>query len=202
MRTLVLLLAAVIGSAEIVDRVAANIGHRVITDADVIEEARVEAFIEGTAVDLSKENKRKVLDRLVDQALMRKELEFTRFAPVSDAEIEPLVQQTLARHSDPAGYGITLEQLRKHVAWTLTMLRFIEFRFQPSVQITNAQVRQEYRRRAAEWRAQHKTEPPPLETLRADIEKILRQRLVDAALDRWLGEVRTQNEILYHGGYK
>lgn len=187
--------------AEIIDRVAANIGHQVITDAAVIAAERLSAYVEQTPVDLSQANKRKVLDRLIDQALMRKELEFTRFTHVTEEEVAPLVEQVLATRGDPAAHGITLDELRKHMAWTLTMLRFIEYRFQPGVQITEQQIGQEYRRQAASFRAKN-TDPPPLEQLRPELEKIVRQRLVDAALDRWLGEMRNQHQILYHAEYK
>jgi hypothetical protein len=197
MRGVTLILVAALCHAEIVDRVAANIGLQVITDADVVNEARMQAFIDGAALDLSPAHKRRVLDRLIEQSLVRKELEFARFAPVPNEEVEPLLKQILAQHSNFAEYYITLDQLRAHVAWTLTMLRFIEYRFQPGVQISEREVRQEYRRRTAELR-----EKPPLDELRPELEKIIRQRLIDAALDRWLGEARTQTTIVYHNGYQ
>src|SRR5947209_12722763 len=62
-------------SGEIIDRVAASIGRQVITEADVTDEIRVQSFIDEKAPDFSVENKRKALDRLVDQTLIRRELE-------------------------------------------------------------------------------------------------------------------------------
>lgn len=193
--TLICLITA--AQAVIVDRVAVSIGRKVVTDAQVQEEVRLQSFIDSVPVDLSKDNKRKTADRLVDQFLVRRELEFTRFAPISDAEIAPVLKDLAARTSELSKYGITLDQLKRHIAWTLTMLRFIEFRFQPSVQITNAQLRQEYRRQQGD-----NPKLPPFEQVQPEIEKLVRQRLVDASLDRWLGEMRTQNEIIYHGEYK
>jgi hypothetical protein len=204
-----LILLASITRAEIVDRVAANIGRRVITDTEVEQEVRVEAFVEGVPVDLSAANKRRVLDRLVDQFLIRKELEFTRFAPVSDADVAPMPKQIRDRYSSEEAfkealnkYQISADDLKKQVSWTLTMLRFIEYRFQPAVQVTQSQIRQEYRRRVADWKQRSDAAVPPLQQIQPEIEKLLRQRLVDAALDGWLGEARTQNDIVYHGEYK
>ena len=195
--------------AELVDRVAANIALHVITATDVEQEARITAFDEGVAVDISPANQRKVLDRLIDQYLMRRELEFTRFAPIADVETKPVLKQVRDRFPSEdqfiralATYGVTAADLQKQVTWTITVLRFIEFRFQPSVQISAAQIRQEYQRRAAEWKDKNNTDAPPLEQIQTEIEKMLRQRLVDASLDRWLGEVRTQTEIVYHEGFK
>lgn len=202
MRAVWLLLFAGLCAAEIVDRVAVNIGHHVITETEVVGEARMEAFLDASQPDLSDMNKRKVLDRLVEQYLIRRELEFTRFTPVADQEVEPLFQQTMAQHPGALPAGITRDQVREHVAWTLTMMRFIEYRFAPAVQISDQQIRQEYRRQAAAFLEKNKTPAPPIDQMRFDLEKLIRQRLVTSALDRWLGEVRTQTSIVYHEGYK
>ncbi len=195
--------------AEIIDRVAANVGHSVITHTQVVEEIRVQSFIDGVPVDISVDNRRKALDRLVDQMLVRRELEFTRFAPLSEKDVDPLLQSLRVRYPSDAAfnaglanYGISSAELKSHLSWTVTMLRFVEYRFQPGVQITTSQIDQEYRRQTAEWKQKRTTAVPPLEELQPEIEKIVRQRLVDASLDRWLGEVRTQNDIVYHGDYK
>ncbi len=194
---------------EVVDRVAVNIGLNVITESQVVEAIRVRSFIDDAPVDLSLESRRNTLDKLIEQYLIRRELQLTRFAPASEQETESALREIRERSATPeqyqasvVRYGITEPQLRAQINWTLTMLRFIEYRFQPGVQITQAQVEQEYRRQAATWKQKHTTDIPPLAELQSDIERIVRQQLVDAALDRWLGEVRTQNNIVYRGDYR
>ncbi len=210
MRTAILLLiTAAMLSGKIVDRIAASIGYEVITDTQVERELRVTAFFEGTEPDYTPTNKRKVLDRMIDQALVRREIEFTRFQQPPVSETKPLLAQLLSQYGGEAGfqralekYDITQEDVLERLRWQLMMLQFIEYRFQPSVQVTNSEVRQEYRRQSAAWRQKNTNEPPPLEDIRSELEKIVRQRLTDSALDRWLGEVRTQNTILYREGYQ
>lgn len=210
MRTLAAILLIVrVCSAEIVDRVAANIERQVITDSEVREEIRVAAFIEGVEPDFGRQNLRATLDRLIDRALMRGEIEFVRFQSATTAEAAPLLDQVKQRFEDGETYRAALRKYGVHEAlvvdhlrWQLTMLRFIEFRFQPAVEVTSTLVRQEYRQQARVWKETHGTEAPPLEKIEDEIEKIVRQRLIDSALDRWLGEVRTQNTILYHEGYQ
>lgn len=193
--------------AEIVDRVAASVGTRVIAESEVFDAARLTAFIEGTAVDLTAENRRKVLDRLIDQTLMRREIEFVRFQPPPDQDVVPLLEQVKSKygnayHDALANYGVTEQQLVAHLKWQLTMLRFIEYRFQPGVEVTASLIRQEYRQQTRDWKEKNGTEPPPMESIRDELERIVRQRLVDSAMDRWLGEVRTQTQIRYHEGYQ
>ncbi len=189
--------------ADIVDRIAASVGHEVITESQVADQIRVTSFIEGVAPDFGPENKRKVLERLIDQTLIHREVEFTRFQNSGAAEVAPLWKQLEQRfHDEGANCGVSEKQVMAQLTWQLTLLQFIEYRFQPAVRVTNAEIRQEYRRQANAWREKNKSDPPSLDQMRADVEKIVRQRLTDSALDRWLGEVRTQNTILYREGYK
>ena len=196
-------------NAEIVDRIAATVGAEVIADSRVSDEIRLSAFLDGVQPDMSSENRRKVLDRLIDQSLVRREVGFTRFQEPSDAGVEPQLAEIKARYSDePAyrraldNYGLTDADVIARLRWQVSMLRFIEYRFQPAVQVTNSEIRQEYRRQAAEWREKNGTDPPSLDEMRPTLERIIRQRLTDSALDLWLGEVRTQNKILYREGYR
>ena len=206
---LIYALAVCIGRAEIIDSIAANIGQQAITDQQVIEQARLTAVLEGTPVDLSVDNKRKVLDRMIDQALVRKEVEFTKFPSATAKETEPLLKQVKDRYPTDDAFeravnaaGISEDALRRYLVWQVTFLRFVEYRFQPSVQITDTEIRQEYARQTSGWTDKHGTPPPSLDQMQPELQRSVRQRLTDSALDRWLGEVRTQFDILYHDGYR
>jgi hypothetical protein len=204
-----MILLALSVRAEIVDRIAASVGNRVITESEVLEELRVSAFLDGTAPDLSIDQKRKALERLIDQELMRREIVFTRFPLPAEADVKPLYQQVRDRFPNEEAYqeelrkyGLTDTGVRQHLQWQLRTLRFIEYRFQPGVQVSESDIRREYDQFANQWRETKKSEPPAFEQVRDEVEKMAQQRLVDSALDRWLGEVRTQNEILYQKGYE
>jgi hypothetical protein len=204
-----MLFAALLMHAEIVDRIAASVGNHVISESEVMEELRVTAFLEGSALDFSAEQKRKAVERLVDQELIRREIVFTQFPYPSESEIKPLYAQVRDRFPDESAYkaelrkyGLTDGDVRGHLQWQLMMLRFIDYRFQPAVQVSDADIAAEYRDFGTKWRESKSSDAPPLEQVRDDIEKLARERLVDSALDRWLGEVRTQNSILYRKGYE
>ncbi len=194
--------------AEIVDRIAASVGSTVITESDVLEDLRVSALLNGTAADPSDDQKRKALERLIDQELMRREIAFTRFPLPSEADVEKMYREARARFPNEEAYQAEVRKdelsdatVRQHLQWQLRTLRFIEYRFQPGVQVSDADIRREYDDFANQWRETKHSEPPAFEQVREEVERLAQQRLVDSALDRWLGEVRTQNDILYRKGY-
>ena len=202
-----IVIGAALCSGEIIDRIAANIGSEVITDHQVLQQLRLAAFMNSAAVDTSTEAKRQMLDRMINQTLVRREIAFTRFPNATKEDAAPLLKEVRARYPTDMAfqsaldrYGITPDELEQQLIWQLTFLRFIEYRFRPSVQVTDTEIRQEYRR---ELEVRKTPGPPPsLDQMRPELEKTVRQQLTDSALDRWLGETRTQIDISYHDGYK
>ena len=78
----VLLLAAgftMLLAAEVVDRVAVVVGTNVITESELLREVRLTQFLNGEPLDLSPEKKRAAAERLVDQQLIRTEMELSRY---------------------------------------------------------------------------------------------------------------------------
>lgn len=72
------LLAAGAGAA-IIDRIAVSVGSRVITETDLDREIRITALLNNAKPDFSPANKRTTAERMVDQALIRSELETSRY---------------------------------------------------------------------------------------------------------------------------
>ncbi|MGB7762986.1 MAG: hypothetical protein WBL61_24345, partial [Bryobacteraceae bacterium] len=88
-RLAALALAATLASAAIIDRIAVSVGSRVITSSDIEREIRVTAFLNGQPPDLSPAGKRAAAERMVEQRLVRHELETSRYPVPQPAEIEP-----------------------------------------------------------------------------------------------------------------
>ncbi len=205
MRLLALILAAgVVVHSEIVDRIAVSVGKEVITESQIVEEIRVAAFLNHEQPHVNADEKRKAAERLLEQTLLKRDMDFSHYPipdlaegvkqlqPIKDAyPSEPEFQADLQRH------GITEDELRRHLWWQLTLLSYIDFRFRPSVQVPESEITQYYDKKLAEWKQQGLAQIPALQESRADIEKILAQQRVDQAVDRWLGDTRTQIDILY-----
>jgi hypothetical protein len=134
-----LLSSLVAGSprAEIIDRIMVSVGNQVITDSEVRRELRMTAFLNGSELDLGAESRRKAVERLIDQKLIRKEMELGSYPQPEAREAEALLLQVRGQrfHSDAEytlalkKYGISESDLKSHLLWQLTLLRFVEFRF-------------------------------------------------------------------------
>jgi hypothetical protein len=190
--------------AEIIDRIAISAGNQVITESQVDEDIRLTAFLNHDKLDLSIAERKKAGGRLIEQALVRRDLDLSRYplpalgdadASLKDVKTsyapESLYQQMLQQ------YGISEEALKRRLLWQLTLLRFVDFRFRPGIQIPEADVKTYYDQELAQWRQQGVEPVPTLEDSQAKIEEILTQQRIDQALDTWMAETRKQVTIKY-----
>lgn len=124
-------------SAGVVDRVAIVIGKTVVTESEVLDELRLTEFINEQPLDLGPAARRAAAERLVDQELIRRELEMGGYAKPSASEADALLRKfrqsrfhSLAEYrAAMRKYGIAEEQLKQHLLWQLTAIRFTDSRF-------------------------------------------------------------------------
>src|SRR5450432_949042 len=136
--TSLMVLAAAAG---VVDRVAVVVGDTVITESEVLDEMRLTEFLNSQPPDASPEQRRAAAERLVDQQLIRKEMEIGHYPEPSAAEAETILQNFRQQHFPTAEafrtalekYGIAEGQLKRHLLWQMTAMRFTDVRFRPGV---------------------------------------------------------------------
>jgi hypothetical protein len=208
-RVVLLLAAAVmqVARAEIIDRIAVSVGTQVITTSDLERQIRVAAFLSGTKPDFSAAAKRAVVEGMIEQKLIRGELESTRYPAPSPEETGPLLDKFKREHfkSDEefqkslSEYGITEQDLKDELLWERTMLFFVEDRFRPGVQVTDEDVRDYFEKVVAPGaRAAQPGTEPNLDDYRQRIIDTLTGERSNAELDRWLKEARNRTNIVYH----
>ncbi len=137
MRRLLLLLAlAFPACAAVLDRVAVTVGKDVITESEIVEEIRLDAFLNRTPVDLGPASRRAAAERMVDQDLIRTEmkLEGTPTQPVDVTQtLQDFRKAHFRLHADYLAslkkYGISEDQLKSYLSWQTVALRFTEQRF-------------------------------------------------------------------------
>ena len=192
-------MALVAARAEIIDRIAVTVDKRVVTETEILRQIRITAFLNGEQPDTTAAGKRATAERLVEQILIRRELETTRYASEvsgSTEAYEELIRKFPSREAYDkalAKYGVSDADIREALGWQSTLLDFIETRFRPGIQIPASEIREYYDTQAA----LNPGKLPPFEQAKDDIEKIIMQQRVDNALDRWLGQARLQSRIRY-----
>lgn len=193
--------------AGIIDRIAVSVGNRVITASDVDREIRVTAFLNGTQPDFSPANKRATAERLIDQRLIRNELENSRYPVPAASEVEPELEQFRKKYfpNDDdyrralVAAGITEDDLKAELLWQRTLLLFVDVRFRPGVQVTDQEVQDYFDRTVAPAaRAANPGAAPTLDAYRSEIEQKLIGDKVDQEIDHWLQQVRNRTTITYH----
>ncbi len=130
MRMAIAVAATCMAMAGVIDRVAVVVGNDVITESEILREVRLTELINGQPVDLSAEKRREAAERLVDQQLIRKEMEIGNYpmpAPqVADAMLRKFKQEYRAALEK---YGVTEAELKEHLLWQLAVMRFTDQRF-------------------------------------------------------------------------
>jgi hypothetical protein len=192
-------------SAEIIDRIAISVGNLVITESQIDEEIRLTAFLNQEPVNLDNAERKKAAARLIEQTLIRREMEFSRYPlpPLSDAakSLETLKNRykTEAEYRQALDeYGISEDALKRRLWWQATFLRFIDYRFRPGIQVPDADVQAYYQQELDKWKQEGIQPVPSLDDVRASIEQTLTEQRIDQELDRWLADTRTQVAIRFH----
>ena len=204
-----LLLLCIIGTAAqavvVLDRMAVIVGKHVIKASDIDLDVRVTAFLNGAPLDFSPQARRQSAERLIDQGIIRQEIVTGNYRrpPESDAAAlqaqlrrdrfggsEARMREALQR------YGITEGQLRAQLLWQLTVLRFIDERFRPSVIVTDEEVRAYYDQHRDELRRQYPKDSS-FEALQPKIRSLLEGQKINEAFTQWLEDARKRTRIEY-----
>jgi hypothetical protein len=199
------LLAAAAGRAEIIDRIAVSTGNSVITTSEIDREIRVTAFQSGEKPDFSPAHRRQTAQRMVDQKLIRREMEMSAYSLPDPMEAEPLLEQLrMSSYTSDAefqkalaDYGITEQDVKDELLRQLTLLRFIEGRFRPAVHVSDQEI-QDYFEKQIKPAAEKPGQPVTLEDYRNAIEETLAERRTDQEVENWLADVRKRTEIVFH----
>jgi hypothetical protein len=139
-------LAQLCGISAVVDRVAVVINKTVYTESEVLEELRLTELLNGEPLDLGPTARRNAADHLVDQELIRDEMQATGYTPSGSTDADVLLRDfrqqhfpsTTAYQAALEHYGITEDQLKQRLVWQVTALRFADFRFGSEVSANNA----------------------------------------------------------------
>ena len=198
---------AMAARGEIIDRIAASVGNRVITASDLDRAIRVAAFQDGVQADFSPVRKRATADAMIEQKVIQTELSNSRYPVPDPAELAPAIEQFKKAHFKDdqtyraalAEYAITEEDFKELLLWQRTLLLFIQVRFETGVQL-GAQDVEEYFTKTVKPAAEaaNPGKPVSLEDYRDQIDRKLVGERANQQMDIWLRDVRKRTNVVLH----
>lgn len=190
--------------AEIIDRIAITVANQVITESQIDDEVRLTEFLNQEPLNLDQAEKKKAAARLIEQALVRREIDFSRYPMPELADAAEAFSKIAARYKATADfertladYGITADGLKRRLWWQATFLRFIDYRFRPGIQVPDAEVQASYQQQVEKWKQTGVQPIPAFDDVRGNIEQTLTEQKIDQVMERWLADTRTQVAIRF-----
>ena len=190
---------------QLIDRIAARVENDIILLSQVRALERYQQLVDGKS-----ESDSQVLDRLIDQWIVRNEADTAQFPRPSDADIERGVERVEKSFTSPEEYeerrkqtGLTAADVRDLVGAQMYLSNYLDSRFRPSAQVSAKDI-DEFYQKAVVPRAQARGQAPPsLEAAHDYIQEALVQRSINDQADRWLNESRARvrvEKFLKEGG--
>jgi hypothetical protein len=194
---LLALIAGWVCAQEVVDRIAAKVESDIILMSDVRQLARYQLFLDGKSLSDAE-----ILDRLIDQWIVRGEAGVARFQQPSEDDVNRSIERLKRSFSSPEEFenrktqsGLTDAQIRQFVTSQLYYSNYLDSRFRPVIQIDEKAIEDFYKNRVVPRAESRKQTPPPLENARDFIQEALVQRAINEQADRWLKESRTRVRV-------
>jgi hypothetical protein len=182
---------------KVVDRVVARVEEEIILQSDVEQLARYQVMVDGKA-----ESDAAILERLIDQWIVRKEAEASRFPAASDADVERGMQRLLRSFAKPEDFeaqrakaGLNEADVRRIVTMQTYLSNYLDSRFRPTVQVDEKAVRDFYEQAVIPRAKARGQEPPSFDAARDVIQEALIQKGIDEQADKWLKESRERLSI-------
>lgn len=191
------LVAAGVPAQEVVDRIVAKVESDIILMSDVQQLKRYQVFLDGKSLSDAE-----ILDKLIDQWIVRNEANVARFPQPSEEDVNRSIERLKRSFSSPEAYearkaqsGLTDEQVRQFVITQLYYSNYLDSRFRPVIQVDEKAVEDFYKDRVVPRAESRGQTPPPLENARDFIQEALVQRAINEQADRWLKESRTRVRV-------
>ncbi len=182
---------------EVVDRIVARVENDIILQSDVQELKEYQELVEGKS-----ESDSAILDRLIDQWIVRSEAELSRFPEPKAEEIDRGVARVVKSFGSPEEYerrkkqsGLNDAEVRQIVASQLYLANYLDSRFRPSAQIDEKAIEDFYQNAVVPRAKAHGQEPPTLDASRDVIQDALVQSDINEQADRWLKESRARLHV-------
>jgi peptidyl-prolyl cis-trans isomerase SurA len=189
---------------EIVDRVIANVNGHILLQSDWEQELALEALLDARPVDSFTSAERKAaFDRLIDRELLREQVRPSEAAPVPLVAARVTEVRKLLRDAATdegwrtvlQRYGLTQGALEKRLGEEIQLMRLVEARLRPSIQIDQHAVETYYHDELLPQLKRTGGKEVALPEVFGRIKDLLAEQRLNQLLSGWLASLRSASQI-------
>ena len=193
-------------AGELIDRIVATVNGHIILQSDWDAATSYEAFADARQPNaVTSDQRMAVLDRLIDQELIREQIHTADFQPATTIDVDLRISEIRKLHPEITDqpswaaalqhYGLTDGELRARVAAELDASREVDARLRPNVQIDSRGVEQYYNEKLLPDLRNAGAAPVPLAQVAPQIKELLAQQQINDLLVAWLKGLRAESNI-------
>ena len=217
-KTVVAALALLIGAlvlpvawaGQVFDRIVATVNGHIILQSDWDEAMCYEALLNGHPLNqFTDDDRRAVLDRLIDQELLAEQMKSASFEHASQSEVAARVSAARKYYPDAAKdegwklvlsrFGLPEKDLLAHVQQQIDLMRLVDAHLRPAVQIDSKTIEAYYREKfVPQLKPSVAPEAPPAEVA-AKIRELLTEEKVNELMVSWLQSLRSDSKVSVPG---
>jgi peptidyl-prolyl cis-trans isomerase SurA len=197
-------------ASQVIDRIVARVNGRIILQSELDEALSYEALLNGQSLSqVTADGRRAVLDRLIDQELLHEQLKSSELKRATEAEAAGQVSAARKLYPEAATdegwqallakYGIREKDLVSHVQQQIDLIRLVDARLRPAVEIDSKTVEAYYREKFVPQLKQSGASEVPLADVSAKIKELLTQEKVSELLVSWLQNLRSESDVRIPG---
>jgi len=188
----------------IVDRVVANVNGHVLLQSDWEQEVSFEALSNGRDPDsFTSEERNAALQRLIDQELLREQVRPSQPAPPDQVaarvtegrKLNPECATDQGWHATLQRYGLTQTALEKRLSDQMQLMKLVEDRLRPSIQIDEHAVESYYHDQLLPEMKKAGSRAAPLTEVFGRIKDLLAEKKMNELLTGWLASLRSGSHI-------
>ena len=198
------------GTAQVIDRIVARVNGRIILQSELEESLSYEALLNGKPFNqFTADDRRAVLDQLIDQELLHEQLKSNEFAHASEAEAASQISDARKLYPESATdegwqallakYGLREKDLVSHVQKQIDLMRLVDARLRPAAQIDSKTIEAYYREKFVPQLKQSGAGEVALADVSGKIRELLTQQKVSELLVSWLQTLRSESDVSIPG---
>jgi hypothetical protein len=192
--------------ADVIDRIIATVNGHVVLQSDWEEALCYEALLTNRSLaQITDDDRRAVLDRLIDQELLREQMKSADFAHATDVEVAARVAEARKLYPQAASaegwqsllaqFHLTEKDLLAHLRQEIDVLRLVNARLRPAVEIDSKSVEAYYRDQFVPKLKQAGASEVPLAEVSGKIRELLTEQKVSELLVSWLQTLRSEGQV-------